>query len=220
MPPELCDSASDERFETLFANNRRWARQMVEADPTFFVEQLQGQYPEYLWIGCSDSRVPANELVGLAPGRVFVHRNVANLVQDIDLNILSVLEYAINELKIQDVIVCGHYGCGGVKAAMGNRQFGIIDNWLRTIKRMADRHEEELSGLPTDEMRLDRLCELNVQYQVLNVCKTSIVQNAWDRGQRVVVHGLIYNLGDGILQDLNYRVSGKEQLEPIFGFWD
>ncbi len=220
LPEALLDPELDARFETLFENNRRWARQMVDTDPSFFVEQLKAQKPEYLWIGCSDSRVPANELVGLPPGRVFVHRNVANLVQDIDLNVLSVMEYAIHELKIKDVIVCGHYDCGGVKAALSNKSFGVIDNWLRTIKRIADRHGKELAELATEQARIDLMCELNVRYQVLNVCKTSIVQNAWAKGQKVVVHGLIYNLADGILKDLNYRISAKEQLEPIFGFWD
>jgi carbonic anhydrase len=208
------------RLKPLLANNRDWAQKMVDEDPHYFDEHLAGQKPEFLWIGCSDSRVPANELVGLRPGRVFVHRNVANLVQDIDLNLLSVLQYGIDYLDIHQIIVCGHYDCGGVKAAMSNRPFGLIDNWLRTIKRIYDRHRDEVDALPTEEERLERMCELNVRYQVLNVCKTSIIQRAWDRGADITVSGIIYDLKDGILRDLDVHVKSKDQLEPIFGFWD
>lgn len=207
-------------FEGLLDYNKAWSAQRCAEDPAYFAEHLAGQSPEYLWIGCSDSRIHANELVGTRPGRVFVHRNVANLVQDIDLNVLSVLQYAIDYLGIRKIIICGHYDCGGVKAAMSRKQFGLIDNWLRNIKRVYDKHRDEIDALPNEQEQLNRLCELNVHYQVMNVCKTTIIQNAWDRGQDVVVTGLIYNLSDGALKDLGFRIHSKEQLEPIFGFWD
>ncbi len=188
-------------LDRLFDNNARWANARVSADPEFFSRLVQQQQPDYLWIGCSDSRVPANEIVGLAPGEVFVHRNVANLVVHTDLNCLSVLQYAVDVLEVNHVIVCGHYGCGGVAASDGDAQLGLIDNWLHHIRDVAGKHEsalEELSG----EARIDRLCELNVMEQARNVSRTTIVRNAWARGQELAVHSLIYRLSDGRLRKL------------------
>ena len=179
---------------------------MVERDPAFFAELATHQSPEFLWIGCSDSRVPANEIVGLAPGEVFVHRNVANVVVHTDLNCLSVLQYAVDVLRIEHVIVCGHYGCGGVAAALEGSRHGLIDNWLRHVQDVAAKHGEELAGLPSTR-RLDRLCELNVVEQVENVAQTTIVEDAWARGQELTIHGLVYGLEDGLLRDLGVSVS-------------
>ncbi len=188
----------------LFENNRRWAAAMTAEDSEFFSALAERQTPEYLWIGCSDSRVPANQIVGLAPGDVFVHRNVANVVVHSDLNCLSVLQYAVDVLHVRHVIVCGHYGCGGVKAALEDARHGLIDNWLRHVKDVEEKHAAEIGALPA-ERRLDRLCELNVVEQVQNICDTTIVEGAWERGQELTVHGLVYDLHDGLLQDL--RVS-------------
>lgn len=185
----------------LFERNRAWAAAMVEADPDFFTSLVGGQKPQFLWIGCSDSRVPANQIVGLPPGDVFVHRNVANLVVHSDLNCLSVLQYAVEVLGVRDVIVCGHYGCGGVQAAHANARHGLVDNWLRHVRDVEETHAQELSGLPDDRL-LDRLCELNVIEQVANVCQTTIVEDAWRRAQDLTVHGLVYDLRDGLLRDL------------------
>jgi carbonic anhydrase len=193
-------------LDDLFERNRRWAAAMVERDPEFFSELATHQSPEYLWIGCSDSRVPANEIVGLAPGDVFVHRNVANIVVHTDLNCLSVLQYAVDVLEIEHVIVCGHYGCGGVAAALEGARHGLIDNWLRHVQDVGAKHVGELDGLPAGA-RLDRLCELNVVEQVENVAQTTIVEDAWARGQALTVHGLVYGLGDGLLRDLGVSVS-------------
>jgi carbonic anhydrase len=186
----------------LFANNRAWAADQVARDPGFFAKLAERQSPEYLWIGCSDSRVPANQIVGLAPGEVFVHRNVANLVVHTDLNCLSVLQYAIDVLGVRHVIVCGHYGCGGVRAARDGSRHGIVDNWLRYVIDVAEKHADELAQLADDERRFDRLCELNVAEQVANVCETTIVEDAWARGQDLTVHGLVYGLEDGLLREL------------------
>ena len=175
---------------------------MVARDPEFFAGLAERQAPEYLWIGCSDSRVPANQIVGLAPGDVFVHRNVANVVVHTDLNCLSVLQYAVDVLGVKHVIVCGHYGCGGVGAALTGARHGLIDNWLRHVQDVAEKHAEKLASLPEDR-RLDRLCELNVVEQVLNTCQTTIVEEAWARGQNLTVHGLVYGLADGLLHDLD-----------------
>ena len=191
-------------LEELFERNRAWAAAMVADDPGYFVELAAHQSPDYLWIGCSDSRVPANQIVGLAPGDVFVHRNVANVVVHTDLNCLSVLQYAVDVLHVKHVIVCGHYGCGGVSAALAGDRHGLIDNWLRHVVDVAELHAEELGSLP-EERRVDRLCELNVAEQVTNVCATTIVQDAWVSGQLLTVHGLVYGLRDGLLRDL--RVS-------------
>lgn len=200
----------------LFANNRRWAEQARAQDSEFF-EKLAGQQtPKYLWIGCSDSRVPANQILGLKPGEVFVHRNVANLVVNTDMSCLSVLQFAVEVLKIEHIIVCGHYGCGGVHAACGTRQFGLIDNWLRHIKDVYVRHKDELDHIADEKVRSDRMCELNVIEQVKNVCHTTIVQNAWSNGHPLFVHGLIYGLQDGLLRDLAVRISNSEQLDKIY----
>jgi carbonic anhydrase len=190
----------------LFANNRAWAESIVAHDPGFFAELAKHQEPEYLWIGCSDSRVPANQIVGLAAGEVFVHRNVANVVVHTDLNCLSVLQYAVDVLGVKHVIVCGHYGCGGVRAALDGSRHGLIDNWLRHVMDVAEKHAGELAAL-ADEPRFDRLCELNVTEQVLNVSQTTVVEDAWARGQELTVHGLVYGLADGLLRELGVSVS-------------
>jgi carbonic anhydrase len=205
-----------EGLEDLFANNRAWADEVKRADPQFF-EKLAGQQsPEYLWIGCSDSRVPANQIVGLDPGEIFVHRNVANVVVHTDFNCLTVLQYAIDVLKVKHVIVVGHYGCGGVKAAYENADNGLIDNWLRNIKDVLNHNRERINSLPEGEGRVDLLCELSVISQVANVCHTTIAQNAWARGQSLSVHGLVYSLRDGLLKDLGCTVSGPEQISESY----
>jgi carbonic anhydrase len=188
-------------LHSLFENNRRWAARIAAENPAFFGELLEQQTPEYLWIGCSDSRVPANEIVGLLPGELFVHRNVANVVVHTDLNCLSVLQYAVDALKVKHVIVCGHYGCGGVRAALEDARMGLIDNWLRHVQDVQHKYHHLLAH-GDGETRLRRLCELNVVEQVRNVCETTIMRDAWERGQRVTVHGWIYGLSDGRLKDL------------------
>jgi carbonic anhydrase len=200
----------------LFENNREWSRRIREADPDFFRRLSSLQAPKFLWIGCSDSRVPANEILGLAPGEVFVHRNVANLVIHTDMNCLSVIQFAVEVLRVEHIIVCGHYGCGGVLAAYGPAQLGLIDNWLRNIKDTYARHQKELEGIVDEAARADRLCELNVLAQVLSVCHTTIVQNAWTRGSQLAVHGLIYRLSDGLLHDLAVKIENAEQVEAIY----
>ena len=205
-----------EGLQDLFAKNRAWADEVKRLDPLFF-EKLAGQQsPEYLWIGCSDSRVPANQIVGLDPGEIFVHRNVANVVVHTDFNCLTVLQYAIDVLKVKHVIVVGHYGCGGVKAAYENADNGLIDNWLRNIKDVLSHNREQINALPEGEDRVDLLCELNVITQVANVCHTTIAQNAWARGQSLSVHGLVYSLRDGLLKDLGCTVSGAEQISESY----
>jgi len=191
----------------LFANNRAWATRMARQDPDFFTRLSSQQAPQYLWIGCADSRVPANEIVGLAPGELFVHRNVANVVVHADLNCLSVLQFAVEVLKVQHIIVCGHYGCGGVGAALRDERLGLVDNWLRHVQDVRWKHQTELDGLPTEQKRHDRLCELNVVEQVLNVSQTTVVRDAWSRGQQLEVHGWIYDLHDGLLRDLGVSVT-------------
>ena len=193
----------------LFERNRAWAAEMVAGDPDFFTGLAERQTPEYLWIGCSDSRVPANQIVGLAPGEVFVHRNVANIVVHTDLNCLSVLQYAVDILGVKHVIVCGHYGCGGVRAALDGSRHGLVDNWLRHVMDVAEKHAAELAALP-DERRFDRMCELNVTEQVVNVGHTTIVEDAWARGQDLTVHGIVYGLEDGLLRDLEVSIASKE----------
>ena len=200
----------------LFANNRLWADKMKAEDPQFFAKLAQQQAPEYLWIGCSDSRVPANQIVGLMPGELFVHRNVANVVIHTDLNCLSVLQFAIDVLKVRHIMVTGHYGCGGVRAAMGNVALGLIDNWLRSIKDVYQQHRDVLDAIADDEQRVNRLCELNVMQQVANVCHTTIVQNAWRRGAELSVHGFIYGIHDGLLRDLGFSVTGVDQIPRIY----
>jgi carbonic anhydrase len=193
-------------LEDLLQRNRAWAGAMVERDPGFFTTLAEHQSPEYLWIGCSDSRVPANQILDLRPGDVFVHRNVANVVVHTDLNCLSVLQYAVEVLRVRHVIVCGHYGCGGVTAALEGARHGLIDNWLRHVADVAESHAAELALLADGE-RLARLCELNVVEQVANVCRTTIVEEAWARGEDVTVHGLVYDLEDGLLRDLDVSRS-------------
>jgi len=199
----------------LFENNRKWAAEISESDPEFFGKLAQQQNPEFLWIGCSDSRVPANEIIGLLPGELFVHRNVANLVIHSDMNCLSVLQYAVDILKIKHIIVCGHYGCGGVRAALDSKPHGLIDNWLRMIRDIDQRQSLELARYSTLEERVDRLCELNVVEQVKNVGNTTIVQEAWRRGQQVTIHGWIYGIMDGLLKDMDVCISSGEDLIKI-----
>ena len=193
-------------LDELLEQNRAWAAATVADDPGFFAALAERQSPEYLWIGCADSRVPANEIVGLAPGEIFVHRNVANVVVHTDLNCLSVLQYAVDVLAVAHVVVCGHYGCGGVQAALEDTRHGLIDNWLRHVMDVEEKHAEEIASLP-ETRRLDRLCELNVVEQVANVCQTTIVEDAWSRGQELTVHGLVYGLRDGLLRDLGVSRS-------------
>jgi carbonic anhydrase len=202
-----------EDLKELLEKNRQWAEGIKASDPQFFNLLAQQQTPRYLWIGCSDSRVPATQLVGLKPGDMFVHRNVANVVVHTDFNCLSVLQFAVDVLNVNHVIVCGHYGCGGVQAAMENLQLGLIDNWLRHVQDVMHNHNEELAAIVDDSRRLDRICELNVAEQVLNVSKTTIVQNAWNRGQELAIHGWIYGITDGLLRDLN--ISLKNSVESL-----
>jgi carbonic anhydrase len=198
----------------LLQRNRDWAAARVSDNPDFFKSLASQQTPEYLWIGCSDSRVPANELIGLAPGELFVHRNIANVVVHSDLNCLSVLQFAIDVLKVKHIIICGHYGCGGVHAAMLNRRVGLADNWLRHVQDVHQKHERYLGEVLPEKERADRLCELNVIEQIVNVARTTIVQDAWDRGQELTIHGWCYGLQDGILRDLGLSVSKFDQLAP------
>ena len=201
----------------LFENNRRWARRIVGIDPEFFRSLSAQQTPKYLWIGCSDSRVPANEIVGLDPGELFVHRNVANVVVHTDLNCLSVLQYAIDVLQVEHVIVCGHHGCGGVRAAYLRSSLGLIDNWLRHVQDVRARHQAMIESAATEEARIDRLCELNVISQVRNVCETTLVQDAWRRQQSLSVHGWIYDLRDGLLHDLSCTAARHDEVEAAYG---
>lgn len=203
-------------LKQLFDNNQAWAEQMLASDPRFFEKLTAQQTPQYLWIGCSDSRVPANEIVGLMPGEIFVHRNIANVVVHTDLNCLSVIQYAVEVLKVKHIIVCGHYGCGGVAAAMQNREFGLIDNWLRHLKDIYQKHETVLNGVEDEQQRLNHFCELNVIEQVYNVCHTTIVQGAWRRGQQLAVHGWIYGIHNGLLNDLNLCVTGAGELHALY----
>lgn len=191
----------------LLDQNRAWAENIKASDPDFFQTLAKQQTPRFLWIGCADSRVPSTQLAGMKPGEMFVHRNVANLVVHTDFNCLSVMQYAVDVLKVEHIIVCGHDGCGGVKAAMSNLQFGLIDNWLRHVQDVFHEHEEELTKISDEDQRVDRLCELNVIEQVRNVGRTTIVQNAWERGQELVVHGWIYGLQDGLLRDLGVTID-------------
>jgi carbonic anhydrase len=197
----------------LFENNRQWATRTAQESPGFFARLSAQQSPEFLWIGCSDSRVPANEIVGLLPGELFVHRNVANLVVHTDLNCLSVLQYAVDVLRVKHVIVCGHYGCGGVRAALNRDRFGLIDNWLRHVQDVAEQHQHLLGAIDGFDARASRLCELNVIEQVRHVCQTSIVQEAWGRGQALAIHGWIYGLHDGRLRDLGASTRDAAGIE-------
>ena len=196
----------------LFEQNKSWAEAIKLRDPEFFQKLSRQQNPNYLWIGCADSRVPANEIIGLMPGEVFVHRNIANVVVHTDLNCLSVLQFAVDVLKVQHVMVVGHYGCGGVQAALKCQRVGLADNWLRHVQDVKEKHAGCLHLLPDDTARSSRLCELNVVEQVMNICQTTIVQDAWARGQKVAVHGWIYGLRDGLLRDLDVTSSSSEEL--------
>ena len=203
-------------LKRLLDQNRAWAENISASDPDFFPTLAKQQSPRFLWIGCSDSRVPANQLVGLVPGEMFVHRNVANVVDHTDFNCLSVMQYAIDVLKVDHIIVCGHHSCGGVKAAMDNLQLGLIDNWLRHVQDVLHEHEELLAKVRDENERLNCLCELNVIEQVLNVGRTTIVQSAWQRGQELVVHGWIYGLENGLLRDLNVSIDNAEGLADVY----
>ena len=204
---------ADQPFlDHLFQNNRRWSERMTAQDPSFFQKLLAQQSPEYLWIGCADSRVPANEIVDLMPGELFVHRNVANVVVHTDLNCLSVLQFAVDVLKVKHIIVCGHYGCGGIRAALNSDRLGLTDNWLRHVQDVRKKHATPLLEIEHHDARCDKLSELNVVEQVVNVCETTIIQDAWARGQGVSVHGWIYGLRDGRLRNLGIRITEREQL--------
>lgn len=200
----------------LFANNRAWAEEMERRQPDFFANLAAQQSPPYLWIGCSDSRVPANQIVGLLPGEMFVHRNVANVVVHTDLNCLSALQYAAEVLRVGHVIVCGHYGCGGVLSALRDDRLGLIDNWLRHVQDVRSKHQRHLARLPGEKERHDRLCELNVIEQVINVCHTTIVRELWARGQKLTVHGWIYSIRDGLLRDLGMCVGSEKELYACY----
>lgn len=202
-------------LDQLKANNRAWAERMVSADGDFFKRLERQQAPSYLWIGCSDSRVPANEIVGLDPGELFVHRNVGNLAPPQDANYLSVLQFAIDVLKVQHVMVVGHYGCGGVSAAVDGKRLGLVDHWLHPIREVSHAHRHELDAIPEQRARLDRLCELNVLRQVRNVASDVFVQDAWARGQAIQVHGWVYSLANGLVKDLNTTIGGVEELERL-----
>ncbi|MEO8396796.1 MAG: carbonate dehydratase [Chloroflexota bacterium] len=203
-------------LQHLLDNNRAWAERMTARDPHFFEELTAQQAPEYLWIGCADSRVPANQITGLPPGEVFVHRNIANVVIHTDLNCLSVIQYAVEVLKVKHIIVCGHYGCGGVGAAMQTREFGLLDNWLRHLKDIYQKYEADLGAISDEQARFDRFCELNVIEQVYHVCQTTLVQGAWRRGQALAVHGWIYGVHDGLIHDLNLTISRAEEIDALY----
>jgi carbonic anhydrase len=205
-----------EFYRKILDNNKQWVQNQLAIDPDYFSDLSKGQNPPLLWIGCSDSRVPANEIIGAKPGEVFVHRNIANLVIHTDMNMLSVLDYAVNALKVKHIIVCGHYGCGGVKAAMGNESIGIIDNWIRHIKDLYRIHQVELMSIENETKRFNRLVELNVVEQVYDLAKTSIVQNAWKIGQELSLHGWVYGLNSGYVTDLNVNFSSNKDLDEVF----
>ena len=200
----------------LFLRNREWSERMIAEDPHYFDRLVGLQTPKYLWIGCSDSRVPANQIVGLPPGALFVHRNVANVVVHTDLNCLSVMQFAIDALKVEHIIVCGHYGCGGVQSVLAGERHGLVDNWLRHVRDVHDHHQSHLENFTIGEARQDRLCELNVIEQVKNVCQTTIVRDAWARGQSLAIHGWIYGIKDGLLRDLLMCITGNEETAPAY----
>ena len=205
-------------YEKLLLENKAWAAEQIDRDPEYFLRLSKLQTPEFLWIGCSDSRVPANEITNTAPGEIFVHRNIANLVVNADLNMLSVLQYAVEVLRVQHVIVCGHYGCGGIKAAMTNVDLGLIDKWLRNIKDTYRLHQAELELIEDNDRRADRLAELSVEEQIINLAKTSIIQRAWQSENRPILHGWIYRLTDGILHDLIKMDASTQRLDPIYQY--
>jgi carbonic anhydrase len=203
-------------YKQLIDNNRDWVESKLKENPNFFKRLAEGQSPPVLWIGCADSRVPANEIIGAQPGEVFVHRNIANMVLHTDMNMLSVLDYAVNALKVSHVIVCGHYGCGGVKAAMGNQSIGIIDNWIRHIKDVYRFHYKELDLIKDENERFDRFVELNVIEQVHDLAKTSIIQKAWETGQNVMIHGWVYGVHNGLIKDLNVNIRDNQTLSEVY----
>jgi carbonic anhydrase len=203
-------------YKKILDNNKKWVENKLAVSPNYFKNLADGQNPPLLWIGCSDSRVPANEIIGAEPGEVFVHRNIANMVVHSDMNMLSVLDYAVNALKVKHVIVCGHYGCGGVKAAMGNSSIGIIDNWIRHIKDVYRFHQQELDAIIDEKKRFNTFVEINVKEQVLDLAKTSIVQNAWKNGQELSLHGWVYGLNDGYVTDLGVNFSCDKDLDDVY----
>ena len=203
-------------YNQLLENNKEWVAQNLERDPQFFERLSNGQQPPLLWIGCADSRVPANEIIGAMPGEVFVHRNIANMVLHTDMSMLSVLDYAVNVLKVKHIIVCGHYGCGGVKAAMGNQHIGLIDNWIRHIKDVYRFHQDELNSIKDEKQRFDRFIEVNVMEQVLDLAKTSIVQAAWESKQELQIHGWVYDIKDGLINDLKVTIENDDQLAEVY----
>lgn len=205
-----------EFYKKLLDNNRKWVAGKLALDSEYFAKLAKGQQPPVLWIGCADSRVPANEIIGAQPGEVFVHRNIANMVIHTDMNMLSVLDYAVNALHVRHVIVCGHYGCGGVKAAMGNQSIGLIDNWIRHLKDVYRFHQKELDSIANEDDRFDRFVEVNVKEQVLDLAKTSIVQAAWNRGQELHLHGWVYGVGTGLVKDLEVNVHSEEDLADVY----
>lgn len=206
----------EKSYQQLLDNNKKWVDAQLTKDPNFFKKLANGQQPPVLWIGCADSRVPANQIVGAEPGEIFVHRNIANMVIHSDMNMLSVLDYAVNALKIKHIIVCGHYGCGGVKAAMGNDSIGLIDNWLRHIKDVYRFNIEELDAIKDEEKRFDRFVELNVVEQVFDLSRTTIVQNAWNNGQDLHIHGWVYGIGNGLVKDLEVNVGSNKDLDKVY----
>lgn len=203
-------------YKKIIENNKKWVENKLAISPDYFKNLAEGQNPPLLWIGCSDSRVPANEIIGAEPGEVFVHRNIANMVVHSDMNMLSVLDYAVNALKVKHVIVCGHYGCGGVKAAMGNTSIGIIDNWIRHIKDTYRFHQHELDAIEDEKERFNKFVEINVKEQVMDLAKTSIVQNAWKNGQELSLHGWVYGLNDGYVTDLGVNFSCDTDLDDVY----
>ena len=203
-------------YNQLLENNKKWVTENLERDPQFFERLSNGQQPPLLWIGCADSRVPANEIIGALPGEVFVHRNIANMVIHTDMSMLSVLDYAINVLRVKHIIVCGHYGCGGVKAAMGNKHIGLIDNWIRHIKDVYRFHQDELNAIKDEKQRFDRFIEVNVMEQVLDLAKTSIVQAAWESKQELQIHGWVYDIKDGLINDLKVTIENDDQLAEVY----
>ncbi len=203
-------------YNKLIENNKKWVETKLDLDPQYFEKLSKGQQPPLLWIGCADSRVPANEIIGAQPGEVFVHRNIANMVIHSDMNMLSVLDYAVNALKVKHVIVCGHYGCGGVNAAMTNKSIGLIDNWIRHIKDVYRFHKKELDKIENEAERFDRFVELNVQEQVYDLAKTSIVQKAWENNQDLSIHGWVYGIGSGVIKDLGVNFSSDTDLEKVY----
>ena len=205
----------DINLDTLFQKNRAWADRILAEHPNFFEQLAKQQNPKFLWIGCSDSRVPANEIVGLMPGEVFVHRNIANVVVHTDLNCLSVIQFAVDVLKVEHIMVVGHYGCGGVRAALFGERLGLVDNWLHHIHDVRDKHADALAAIGLSHARVDRLCELNVIEQVKNVCQSTIVRDAWERGQDLTVHGWVYGLKDGLLRDLNATVTQLDEADRV-----